>query len=72
MGSRTTDEREQQGVADSPHRGPDSVSMPPLIMFRHAKSDWYADYADDDRMRPLSIETGSQRRRIDGQIPRRR
>lgn len=25
-----------------------------LIMFRHAKSDWHADYGDDDRLRPLS------------------
>lgn len=28
--------------------------MRSLILFRHAKSDWSADYGDDDSLRPLS------------------
>jgi phosphohistidine phosphatase len=41
--------------------------MPSLILFRHGKSDWDADYGDDDRMRPLS-ERGRRSARTMGRF----
>jgi phosphohistidine phosphatase len=56
---------------------PDEVSMPSLIMFRHAKSDWHADYGGDDRLRPLSRRGQKAAKRMgrflarSGQLPER-
>lgn len=33
---------------------PENRSVPALILLRHGKSDWRADYGGDDRLRPLA------------------